>query len=185
MGRRVEMRTQSADSDLLQRFVYDNYLCIQQLRGAENTLFHSYVWDPTEPIATRPLVFLPTSGEKAYYFHDGNKNVSDLIPTSGTPVHYAYTAFGVATASALSENPIGFSSEFYDISLGLVYYNYRHYNPIDEKRLRERVGNIHKYKLDKLKECGLGGESVSHFDVKILGDTLVLVRKTTGEVVGF
>ena len=56
---------------------------------------------------------------------------------------------------------------------------------IDEKRLRERVGNIHKYKLDKLKECGLGGESVSHFDVKISGDTLVLVRKTTGEVVGF
>ena len=79
MGRRVEMRTQSADSDLLQRFVYDNYLCIQQLRGTNNALFHSYIWDPTEPIATRPLVFLPASGEIAYYFHDGNKNVSDLV----------------------------------------------------------------------------------------------------------
>ena len=31
MGRRVEMRTQSAASDTIQRFVYDNYLCIQQL----------------------------------------------------------------------------------------------------------------------------------------------------------
>ena len=38
MGRRIEMRTQSADSDLLQRFVYDNYLCILQLRGADNAL---------------------------------------------------------------------------------------------------------------------------------------------------
>ena len=128
MGRRVEMRTVKDGAETLQRFVYDNYLCIQQLRGTDNTLFHSYMWDPTEPTATRPLIFIPSVGETAYYFHDGNKNVSDLIPTSGTPVHYAYTAFGVATASALSENPVGFSSEFYDISLGLVYYNYRHYN---------------------------------------------------------
>ena len=148
------MRTQSADSDLLQRFVYDNYLCVQQLRGTDNALFQSYVWDPTEPIATRPLVFLPASGEIAYYFHDGNKNVSDLVDIHGNVAHYDYTPFGVPKA-------------------------------IDEKRLRERVGNIHKYKLDKLEECGLGGESVSHFDVKISGDTLGLVRKTTGEVVGF
>ena len=334
MGRRVEMRTQSADSDTLQRFVYDNYLCIQQLRGTNNALFHSYIWDPTEPIATRPLVFLPVSGEIAYYFHDGNKNVSDLVDIHGNVAHYDYTPFGVPMASSPSENPFGFSSEVYDVPLGLSYYNNRHYNPIDgkwcgrdpleedgglnlsslfknsplqfvdvygmsplsvvakqfakmgvkkalteyvenrikkeilgslqqkaykkfakelgdealeildtldsewweivvecipvagdiygtgklgiqlqeldrrlseleqkaeqlsqiakrglkaidEKRLRERVGDIHKYKLDKLKECGLGGESVSHFDVKISGDTLVLVRKTTGEVVGF
>ena len=128
MGRRVEMRTQSADSNLLQRFVYDNYLCIQQLRGTDNTLFQSYVWDPTEPIATRPLVFQPVSGEVAYYFHDGNKNVSDLVPFSGTPIHYAYTSFGAPTASAPSENPFGFSSEVCDNQLGLVYYNYRHYH---------------------------------------------------------
>ena len=49
----------------------------------------------------------------------------------GSVVHYDYTAFGVAIVSTLSENPVGFSSEFYDISLGLVYYNYRHYNPKD------------------------------------------------------
>ena len=87
MGRRVEMRTQSADSDTLQRFVYDNYLCIQQLRGADNALFHSYVWDPTEPIATRPLIFLPSSGVLSYYFHDGNKSVSDLVSLSGVFFH--------------------------------------------------------------------------------------------------
>ena len=90
MGRRIEMRTVKDGEETLQRFVYDNYLCIQQLRGTNNALFHSYVWDPTEPIATRPLIFIPSGGEVAYYFHDGNKNVSDLVPTSGISVHYDY-----------------------------------------------------------------------------------------------
>ena len=127
MGRRVEMRTMKDDTETLQRFVYDNYLCVQQLRGADNTLAQFYVWDPTEPIATRPLVFLPTSGEVAYYFHDGNKNVSDLVDIQGNIVHYAYTPFGTPTASSASDNPFRFSSEFYDKRLDLVYYNYRHY----------------------------------------------------------
>ena len=117
MGRRVEMRTVKDGEETLQRFAYDNYLCIQQLRGADNALFHSYIWDPTEPIATQPLVFLPASGEIAYYFHDGNKNVSDLADTQENVVHYAYTPFGTSIASAPSENPYRFSSEFHDDSL--------------------------------------------------------------------
>ncbi len=101
MGRRVEMRTVKDGAETLQRFVYDNYLCIQQLRTPSNTLYQSYVWDPTEPIATRPLVFLPASGVLSYYFHDGNKNVSDLVSLSGdVVVHYAYTPFGTPIASA-------------------------------------------------------------------------------------
>ena len=106
-------------------------LCIQQLRDTSNTLFHSYVWDPTEPIATRPLIFLPSSGVLSYYFHDGNKNVSDLIPNPEHPIHYAYTPFGTPTTSAPSENPFCFSSEMFDNCLGLIYYNYRHYSGVD------------------------------------------------------
>ena len=141
MGSRIEMRTVKDGAETLQRFVYDNYLCIQQLRGADNALFHSYVWDPTEPIATRPLVFLPASGEIAYYFHDGNKNVSDLVALSGAFVHYDYTPFGTSTASASSENPFRFSSEFHDDTLDLVYYNYRHYNLKDGRWLsRDPLG---------------------------------------------
>ena len=138
MGRRVEMRTVKDGAETLQRFVYDNYLCIQQLRGADNALFHSYVWDPTEPIATRPLIFLPAASSLAYYFyfHDGNKNVSDLVDIHGSVVHYAYTPFGTPTASAPSENPFGFSSEVYDTTIGLVYYNYRHYSPANGRWLR-------------------------------------------------
>lgn len=128
MGRRVEMRTVKDGAETLQRFVYDNYLCVQQLRGADNVLFHSYIWDPTEPIATRPLIFLPASDDVAYYFHDGNKNVSDLVSLSGDVVHYDYTPFGVLMASSHSENIFCFSSECYDNQLDLVYYNYRHLN---------------------------------------------------------
>ena len=153
MGRRIEMRTQSADSGLLQRFVYDNYLCVQQLRGADNALFHSYVWDPTEPIATRPLIFLPAASSLAYYFHDGNKNVSDLVDAHGSVVHYDYMAFGSSTSTAFSENPYRFSSEVYDDGLGLVYYNYRHYNPQNGRWLSldplQELGGINLYNFAK------------------------------------
>ena len=116
MGRRVEMRTVKDGEETLQRFVYDNYLCVQQLRGADNA-------------ATRPLIFLPASSSLAYYFHDGNKNVSDLVDIHGSVVHYDYTPFGTLVISTSTENPFRFSSELYDDILGLVYYNYRHYNP--------------------------------------------------------
>ena len=129
MGRRVEMRTVKNGVETLQRFVYDNYLCVQQLRGADNAIFHSYVWAPTEPIATRPLIFLPASS-LAYYFHDGNKNVSDLVDTQGNIVHYDYAPFGTSTASVPSANPFTFSSEYIDENFALIYYNYRHYNPL-------------------------------------------------------
>ena len=130
MGRRVEMRTVKDGAETLQCFVYDNYLCIQQLRGADNALFHSYVWDPTEPIATRPLVFLPASDDVAYYFHDGNKNVSDLVDIRGSVVHYDYTPFGSPTVFIPSANPFAFSSEYIDDNFALIYYTYRHYNPL-------------------------------------------------------
>ena len=133
MGRRVEMCTVKDGAETLQRFVYDNYLCVQQLRGADNALFHSYVWDPTEPIATSLLMLRTVSGEVAYCFYDGNKNVSDLVVTDTTlAAHYAYTPFGAVTVtgSKTLTNPFRFSSEFYDDVLGLVYYNYRHYDII-------------------------------------------------------
>ena len=71
MGRRV---TKGGE-----RFVYDGYLNIGQT-----------VWDPTEPVATRPLVWLGEDG-LAYFFHDGNKNVVDFATTGVAPsvCHYA------------------------------------------------------------------------------------------------
>ena len=102
-------------------------------------------WDPTEPIATRPLFMLSNPGSyKFFYTFDGNKNVSELVhfeSRNGIAAHYDYAPFGAVTrvvnTSTISdrnfhlENPFRFSSEYYDDTLGLVYYNYRHYNPID------------------------------------------------------
>ena len=108
-GRRVHF---NADT-----FVYDDYLNIG-----------TTVWDPTEPVATRPLVWL-AGGSPAYYFHDGNKNVSDVVSCSGS-VRYAYTPFGQSALLGLlpCKNQGWFSSEIYDDILGLLYFNYRHYD---------------------------------------------------------
>lgn len=44
---------------------------------------------------------------------------------------YDYAPFGAVTASGIDQ-PIQWSSEFYDTELALVYYNFRrHYNPMD------------------------------------------------------
>ena len=90
-------------------------------------------WDPTEPVATRPLVWLGEDG-LACFFHDGNKNVVDFVPTGIAPsaCHYAYTPFGMDTGSASDTdlNPWRFSSEYADKVLDCVYYNYRHYSQL-------------------------------------------------------
>ena len=111
-GRRV---TKNAE-----RFVYDGYLNIGQT-----------VWDPTEPVATRPLVWLGEDG-LAYFFHDGNKNVVDFVPTGVTSsaCHYVYAPFGteIGITSHSDSTPWRFSSEYIDQQVGLAYYNYRHYH---------------------------------------------------------
>ena len=92
-------------------------------------------------VATRPLVMRAKNWDlNLFYTHDGNKNVSEVFyhaPQNGIAAHYDYAPFGAVTRTAratrvtkrdfLSENPFRFSSEYYDFTLGLAYYNYRHY----------------------------------------------------------
>ena len=128
MGRRTLYRETKGDTIVSdKRFLYRDYLCIAELDATTLVPTQSYVWDPTEPIATRPLVFSQFF-DTFFYFHDGNKNVSDFISSSGIFIHYAYTPFGTHFVSATSENRYQFSSEAYDKALGLVYFNYRHYH---------------------------------------------------------
>lgn len=101
-------------------FVYDGYLNVSQT-----------VWDPTEPMATRPLVWKGV-GEVFYYLHDGNKNVIGLLQDKARKENLAildYTPFG-AILIAKETNPWQFSSEWFDFALGLSYFNYRNYDPI-------------------------------------------------------
>ena len=119
MGRRVTKNDQ--------RFVYNGYLQV-----ADNT-GNAYIWDCTEPIATRPLVWRH-DGETFFYVHDGNKNVSEVIFSAGdTAAHYEYAPFGALTVSrgsSAAANPWRYSSEWFEDDVVTGYYNYRHYGLI-------------------------------------------------------
>ena len=109
-----------------------------------------FVWDPTEPIATRPLMCDLSGGGALLYCHDGNKNVSEAVTPNGSiAAHYEYSSFGKvvlvtsenADQSLAYLNPYRFSSEYADDALGLVYYNYRHCNPRNGRWLcRDSIG---------------------------------------------
>ena len=144
LGRRVDYyETRAGQVATHFRFVYDNFLCVQRLNAANgNAVRTEFVWDPTEPIATRPLIMRAKNwGLNLFYTHDGNKNVSEVFYhalQNGIAAHYDYAPFGTVTRTAratrvtnrdiLSENPFRFSSEYHDFTLDLVYYNYRYYN---------------------------------------------------------
>ena len=141
-ARRVFYREMVGDEQVTHTlFLYNGYLCIRQLfSNAPWNVYKEFIWDPTEPIATRPLCFRQNGQQATFLLHDGNKNVTDVVtvgPHNSPVAHYEYAPFGAATHTGprATDNPFRFSSEFADDSLGLVYYNYRHYNPTDGRWL--------------------------------------------------
>ena len=126
-----------------QRFVYDGYLQIADNNG------NVYIWDPTEPIATRPLAW-NRNGAVSHYTHDGNKNVSEVIAENGgVAAQYEYTPFGavaVLRGASSAANPWRFSCEYAEDDTATVYYNYRHYEPMSGRWLsRDYVDEIALY----------------------------------------
>ena len=54
---------------------------------------------------------------------------------------YDYAPFGGVTTNGTAEQPFQWSSEFYDAELGMVYYNFRFYNPLDGRWIaRDLIG---------------------------------------------
>ncbi len=177
-------------------FVYDGYLCIQRLNATTRNVKLIFTWDPLEKVATRPLMVEKPGKYKMHVTHDGNKNVSELVffsGGSGIAAHYEYAPFGVVTASTRSTsvtaydfrtyNPFRFSSEYADDTLGLVYYNYRHYNPLDGRwTSRDPVQNlIHLIRIyagrNLERNCYLFVNDKPLFAVDALGLTLVVDNK--------
>ena len=143
-----------------QQFFYDGYLQIANERTFSNAVVRqSFIWDPTEPVATRPLAWFGPNAPPRLYAHDGNKNVSEVVAAaSGTNAtvevvaHYDYAAFGAVIAQkgdCAEANPWRFSSEYEDTELGLDYYNYRHYEPVTGRWLSrdpiEEAGSLNLY----------------------------------------
>lgn len=145
LNRRVEKAVYEGGVLVLKkRFIYNGYLQIAELDAASITetslpvLRKTYLWDPMEPIATRILamtVFDETGiyVEDLYYTHDLLKNTTALFDIQARRrALYEYGPYGNLLkmgGSEAQDNPFRFSSEYADDELGLVYYNYRYYNP--------------------------------------------------------
>ena len=162
------------------RFIYQGYLQIAELdaadasESAEPVLRKTYLWDPLEPVATRILamsVFDETGTyvEDLYYTHDALKNTMALFGIkAGRRALYEYGPYGNVLrmeGNAAEINPFRFSSEYADDELGLVYYNYRYYNPqdgrwIERDMIKEKGGKnlysfIHNQVSRKIDYLGL------------------------------
>ena len=136
MGRRIFKKVYSGETlEKHLRFVYDGYKLIEERDALNsNALVRRYVWQPESLDRDVPLTVYDASAEKTYYYHtDANKNVTELSDENGEVVaHYEYSPFGSLTKTTgayATSNPFRFSSEYFDEETGLVYYNYRYYNP--------------------------------------------------------
>ena len=146
LGRRYMKRvTQNGTVAKHERYIYRGYLQIAALdlkRAAHPALWY-VLWDPTEPVATRPLA-IQKDGTWYTYGHDLTKNVWELYKADGTIAStYDYAPFGGVTTNGTAEQPFQWSSEFYDAELGMVYYNFRFYNPLDGRWIsRDPIGEL-------------------------------------------
>ena len=106
-------------------------------------VLRTLLWDPLEPVATRPLAL---ARENALYCYgvDFNKNVTEVFDARGTlAATYDYSPYGTVTGTGSLVQPVQWSSEMNDGKLALVYYNYRYYNPADGRWIN-RVQSLQK-----------------------------------------
>ena len=144
MGRRFEKKvTVGGTTGFHARYLYRDYLQVAEcdLTGETPTLVRSYLWDPSEPEATRVLAMTRWEAngtqvkEHLYCMHDAMKNVTSLFGEArGRRALYEYRSYGglvTSEGNMAQENKFRFSCEYMDDELGLIYYNYRHLNPRD------------------------------------------------------
>ena len=169
MGRRREKQVFAKDNGVWtltthKKFVYNKYKLIKEIDALTATIKQQFVWNGDN------LLSLHEDNKNYLYVADGNKNITQLINlTTGTTANnYTYTPFGKLINEVESvENPFKFSSEYHD-ETGLVYYNYRYYNPKDGKWLsRDPLGEFIKkgkeYYLNVL-YCYVGNNLINKTD---------------------
>ena len=144
MGRRFEKKvTVGGTAGFHARYLYRDHLQVAEcdLTGETPKLVRSYLWDPSEPEATRVLAMTRWEAngtqvkEHLYCMHDAMKNVTSLFGEArGRRALYEYRPYGglvTSEGNMAQENKFRFSCEYMDDELGLIYYNYRHLNPHD------------------------------------------------------
>ena len=141
MGRRFEKKVvTNGTTTLHERYIYRGYLQIAayDLREghAEHPDLRFIIWDPTQEVATRPLA-IRENGVWYTYGWDLTKNICELYGQEGfIRTIYTYSPYGQVTAEGDVTQCIQWSSEMYDAELGLVYYNFRYYDPQDGRWTR-------------------------------------------------
>jgi RHS repeat-associated protein len=173
MGRRFEYKeTVSSILTRHERYLYRGYLQIAALDMLNSTsVKHTIAWDPSGREATRPLS-LQIGANAFFYSFDQVKNVSELFDATGALVaSYDYSPFGHVTSFQITQsgtkaitqfsNPLTFSSEVSDFTLGLQYYNYRHLNTIDGRWVnRDPIGEVGDINLNAI----LANSTLNSFD---------------------
>ena len=140
MGRRFEKKvTVGGTTGFHARYLYRDYLQVAEcdLTGETPALVRSYLWDPSEPQATRVLAMTRWEAngtqvkEHLYCMHDAMKNVTSLFGEArGRRALYEYRPYGgliTSEGNMAEENKFRFSSEYMDGELGLVYHSVHRY----------------------------------------------------------
>ena len=132
-GRRYMKKvTQNGTVASHERYLYRGYLQLAALDMLDNrNVLRTLLWDPLEPVATRPLALV--QGASLYcYGVDFNKNVTEVFDAQGTiAAAYDYSPYGAVTGTGSLGQPVQWSGEMHDEEPVLAYYNYRFYNPKD------------------------------------------------------
>lgn len=81
------------------------------------------------------------------YGWDITKNICEVFGPAGyIRTTYTYNPYGKTNASGDVSQPIQWSSEYNDDETALVYYNYRHYNPVDGRwKGRDRMFALNSF----------------------------------------
>ena len=197
MGRRhMKKVPQNGTVASHERYLYRGYLQIAALDMLDNrNVLRTLLWDPLEPVATRPLALV--QGASLYcYGVDFNKNVTEVFDAQGTiAAAYDYSPYGAVTGTGSLVQPVQWSGEMHDEEPALAYYNYRFYNPKDGRwinrdpiaeqggwNLYAFLGNSLQDKFDALglEDKKKDKEFLGYVYDQILEGTDIYICETTG-----
>lgn len=135
----------TANADI--RFVWGGWLLLMELDGLNsNAVLRKYTWGQDLSggyddaggirglLAMEDLDSSTTQTGGFVYTYDANGNVGQVldVDTGSIEAHYEYGPYGQRVNTAASgeiEQPIRFSTKYFDGETSLYYYGYRYYSP--------------------------------------------------------
>jgi RHS repeat-associated protein len=112
------------------RYVRAGYLTLQE-RDRNNSVVREYAWAFDKGGGINGLLNLRQASQGYTYLYDGKGNVVAVVDSSQLiAADYAYDAFGnLAGKTGNLNQPVCFSTKWYDEVTGFSYYGYRYYLP--------------------------------------------------------